>query len=135
MKHRERRHYWWDCPKDEQHCYYFSRDYPTDEEVEWYKHVLDLQKKGEFKGFLYHSTDDAIIEWITDDAYLDMDKIAFPNHDYGAHDFYHDQLFEQEYYKEDIKPENKDRFLQGSPTAYPYRDRMKELEQQLQEQQ
>jgi hypothetical protein len=64
-----------------------------------------------------------------------MDKIAFPNHNHGAHDFYHDQLFEQEYCKEDIKPENKDRFLQGSPTAYPHRDRMKELEHQLQEQQ
>ena len=126
MKHREKRHYWWDCRRDEVHCYYFPRDYPTEEEVEWYKHVLKLQKKGEFKGFLYHATNDAIIEWLTDNAYLNMDKIAFPNHKHGAHDFYHDQLFEQEYYKEDIKPENKDRFLQGSPTAYPYRDKMKE---------
>jgi hypothetical protein len=131
MKHRERRHYWWGCRKDEQHCCYFPRDYPTDEEVEWYKHVLELQKRGEFKGYVYDSTQDAIIEWLTDDAYLQMDKIAFPNHRHGASDFYHDQLFGQEYYKEDMKPENKDRFRQGSPTAYPYRDNMREMEQTL----
>lgn len=128
MKHRERRHYWWDPHKDEVHCYYFPRDFPSDEEISWYKHVLELQKKGEFEGFLYHSTSDAIIEWITDDAYLEMDKIAFPNHKHGPWDFYHDQLFDQEYYKEDMKSENRDRFLQGSPTAYPYRDKMKEIE-------
>jgi hypothetical protein len=43
------------------------------------------------------------VSWLTDDAYLRMDKIAFPNHMHGAWDFYHDQLFDQEYYKEDMK--------------------------------
>jgi hypothetical protein len=45
-------------------------------------------------------------------------SLVFPNHKHGPWDFYHDQLFEQEYYKEDVKRENKDRFLQGSPPAY-----------------
>lgn len=136
MKYREPRHYWWDCRRDEVHCYYFPRDYPTQEEIDWYKHVLDLQRKGEFEGFIYNSTSDAIIEWITDDAYLQMDKEAFPNHKHGAWDFFHDQLFEQEYYKEDMKPENKDKFLQGSPTAYPLKNKREQEEEQqrLQEQ-
>jgi hypothetical protein len=33
-----------------------------------------------------------------------------------------------------MKPENKDRFLQGSPTAYPYKDKMREMEKQEYEQ-
>jgi hypothetical protein len=53
MKYRERRHYWWDCRRDEVHSYYFPRDYPTQEEIAWYRHVLDLQKKGQFEGYVY----------------------------------------------------------------------------------
>ena len=62
---------------EEAHCVYFPRDYPTDEEVAWYKDILDRGRKGDYYVYLYGSTQDAIVEWLTDDAMLGWTKRNF----------------------------------------------------------
>jgi len=99
IKHREPRHYWW-SRMDEVHCCYFPRDNYTDEEQEYYQAAIRYMR--EYKHdppFALESTKKAFQRWLYDNAAHELDKKRFPNHNHGPHDYWHDQLYEQDYYK------------------------------------
>jgi hypothetical protein len=95
-------------------CLYFPRDNPTQEEQEFYREMLaqteEAEKKrskhqsdvtrGRGKEVFFHleSTHEAFWDWHFDELMRESDKKLFPHHNHSDHDFYHDQLKDQDYY-------------------------------------
>ena len=103
---RPARHRWWFSYGDARladtwfrECLYFPQDYPTEEERDLYQQIVEefFNKHIHFP-FLLESTKVAFWQWFSDELSLKSDKECFPTHNHGDHDFFHDQLEEQEYY-------------------------------------
>ena len=80
-------------------CLYFPKDNPTQEEREFYQYLHDefVVNKRPFHLHL-ESTKEAFWQWYRDKLSLESDEEHFPLHQHGDHDFYHDQLDDQDYY-------------------------------------
>lgn len=87
-------------------CLYFPEDLYTPEEDSYFEEAIDYlvneKRKRNFSSedlpFVLDSTIEAFWEWYDDKLSLQSDKQNFPQHKHGAHDFYHDQLEDQDYY-------------------------------------
>lgn len=110
-KTRSARHPWWFRYGDGRladdwfrECLYFPADNPTKEEQEFYKEIVqefvNNKKKKNNKTFSFHleSTKEAFWQWYGDQLSLESDMECFPSHQHSDHDFYHDQLGQQDYY-------------------------------------